>query len=197
MKLFAWFMSTALAAVLGGAAHAATVSVTPNNLGVLQGGQATFELVADFGSLSVLGGAVDLTWDPAVITFDSFTFDPAMSARDPSFDIVENSSPSSLSVGLGNFSGLSFGPGTVLGSMSFNVVGGLGSATQLTLADSQRFAGFFDTAGDPILVDYSDATLTVTAVPLPAAGWLLLGALGLLAAPMRRARTTQAITHME
>lgn len=197
MKLFAWFMSTALAAVLGGAAHAATVSVTPNNLGVLQGGQATFELVADFGSLSVLGGAVDLTWDPAVITFDSFTFDPAMSARDPSFDIVENSSPSSLSVGLGNFSGLTLGPGTVLGSISFNVVGGLGSATQLTLADSQRFAGFFDTAGDPILVDYSDATLTVTAVPLPAAGWLLLGALGLLAWPIRRAHTTQAITHME
>lgn len=177
-----------LVLAMASTAQAATVIFNPADHRTLEGNQILMDLVADFGSTSVLGGTIDLKWDPAVISLDSFTFGPAAADRDQAFDIIDHATSSSLSVGLGNFNGMLLGPGTVLGSLRFDVIGGAGTATSVTLADSQRYAGFFDVTSQPIPVDYGVGSLTV--VPLPAAGWLLLSAMGLLALPARRMRAS-------
>lgn len=244
----------AVACLVGAPAlSAATIGLTPASATVAPGGQVSFDLVADFGDISVLGGATDITWDPDVISFSGFTFDDDVAARD--LGLVLPQSSSQLTIVLGSATGLDMGPGTTIGSLTFTAVGSPGSSSEILLADND-LSGFlrgalfpddwrdldglltakltpmqdkfddkfnggglfdggskhgslfdgarfdknggsskfdFDKHGDSkfdfdfksIDVDYSGATVQV--VPLPAAGWLLLSALGGLALLRRRA----------
>ena len=185
------------------AVNAATISLTPSSAVAQQGGQFTFDLVADFGDAPIFRGATDIHWDPAMLSFSKFTFDSDVDERNFGYAVPM---PSSLSVGVISFSGLSMGPGTVIGSLTFNAIGQPGS-TKITLSDDMigylagGFSGIsndmFEAAGmdkshdsrhdsdnkhdlpfTRLDVDYTSADVSISAVPLPAAGWLLLTALG-------------------
>lgn len=191
----------ALATVLGaGASQAATIALSPTSVEAESGEQFTLNLVHNFGSLLVLAGGTDFTWDPSVLSFKSFSYASDFAAlRDPAFDTKPTGSPNPwdlqspglLTIGYGQFNGISLPTDTVIGTLVFEVVGAAGSSTLIALADSLKWANFFDTDSNPIAVEFTGTTVDVmdaTVVPVPAAAWLLLsGAAGLLAAARRRA----------
>lgn len=156
-------------------AHAASISLDPVNSTGPQGSQITFNLIANFGATATIGGATDLSWDPSVLTFQSFAFDSGFGTppRDAGFDVKDQQSASLYSVGFGNFGGISLATNTTIGHVTFNLIGNTGSSSAITLSDSMKWAGFYDNTGTPISVSYTGATATVSAVPVPAAVWLL------------------------
>lgn len=238
MKQFFKVSVLVLALGTSPAIHAATIALTPAGTAVMQGGQVTFDLIADFGDTRLLGGATDITWDSSALSFSGFTF--ADEIGDLSFNMAIPGS-SKLTVALGSLSGFEMNAGSTIGSVTFTAIGSAGSSTQVVLADNSLIgwlsgslfnndddarAGSFtakesghdkgkfeskdwshdkDFFGkgfshdkdfpkldfDKIDVDYTGASVEITPVPLPAAGWLLLGALGGLAMMRRREGSTQ------
>lgn len=187
-RLASALVAVALATGLANA-DAASISLNPGGASAALGAPVSFDLVADFDGLVLLGGAVDLAWDAQVLEFVEFNFSGGMAPprRDVSFDVVDLQSPGLLSVGFANFGGLTLSAGTTIGSVIFSVLGGPVPSTALMLSDSVKWSGFFDVGGDPVAVDYLGAEFgRLNAVPLPAGQWLLLSAVGALVGALRR-----------
>ncbi|MBI2801057.1 MAG: hypothetical protein HYX63_12410 [Gammaproteobacteria bacterium] len=194
--------AVAIALTLGvSTVHAASINLAPASRLVVSGGQVTFDIVANFGNQSVLGGGTDYSWDSNVLTLAGFAFSPALASRDTDFDAKQTpnpppgtptgpfdvQTPSLLSIVFIKFSGLSIATDTVIGTLTFTASGAPGSSTLISLADSIKWDGYFVANTQvPIPVTYTGATaqiLPLQTVPLPAAGWLLgIGMLGLLGA---------------
>lgn len=172
-------------------ANAAVISLTPTTASAPQGGQVTFDVIADFEGQSTVGGTFDVQWDSSVIGFNDFAFDPSFSARDPDFDVEDLQLSNLLNIGFGNLSGLSITSDTVIGTLTFDVTGAPGMETAVTLLASGTGDPFFDSDSlEPINPNYFGATAMVAdtaPIPLPAASWLLMGGLvGLFGAARRR-----------
>lgn len=163
-------------ALAASATHAASISLDPvgNTTGVVPD-LVTFNLLANFDATITTGGAMDLSWNPAVLNLQGFQFDMGFGAppRDTAFDVVDTQSNGLLSVGFGNFDGITLATPTIIGRISFYLSGSPGSSSAITLNDSVKWGGFYDDMGAPISVTYTGATVGVSAVPVPAAAWLL------------------------
>lgn len=170
------------------AAEAATMSLVAETDSAAQGGVVSYSLVADFGT-TVLGGAADVTWDSAILAFKSFAFDAGFGVppRDTTFDVTELQAPGLFSIGFGNFGGLTTTPGQTLGHIAFTVTAPQG-ATDIGIADSQKWGNFFDVNANDLIITYTGAQATVvpSAVPLPGAVVLMLPALAGLGMQRKR-----------
>lgn len=170
-------------------AEAASIVFNPIAQNAAQGAQVSFDLIADFDGLVLLGGAVDIAWNEQLLALVDFNFSAAMAPprRDTAFDVVDLQSAGLLSVGFGNFGGLTLPAGTNVGTLTFSVLGGPVQSTALMLSDSVKWSGFFDVDGDPLEVNYVGAEFgRLNAVPLPGSQWLLLSAAAGLAGVLRR-----------
>jgi len=151
------------------------------------------DLLGDFTGDGTLGGGLDIFYDAAVIEFLGFDFGSATLALDPALSRTPDVLANELEgLGFGNFAGIG-GAGRV-GTLSFKALAP--GSTQLVLAvtDDLLKGGPFvsaDTFGEQP-VDLTAATVTVAPVPLPAAAWLMAGALAGLAVRGRRAATVHA-----
>jgi hypothetical protein len=165
----------ALLFLASGIAASAVITLSPlTPTNVSPGLDIQFNLFADFESDTTDGGAVDIVFDPNVLQFEGFQFDPGFTTRDAGlpFDIVDPQSPGLLSIGFASASN-TFSGVFVIGILTLTA-NGVGS-TQITFGDSIKWGGF----GVP--VDYTGASVQVVqAVPIPASGWLLFSALAFL-----------------
>ncbi len=157
-----------------------TSNLSPGDIVSLQVWLDFSDVVDDFGTpVGTLGGGWDILYDPTLIAFTGLDFqivgDPAF-ARPP--DIL----PGILeSWSAGDFNGI-IGP-VLAGTVSFEVIASGPFTTSIWLRESLGLAGTWVSAGDfvSIIVPEYDA-VTLTGVPLPATGWLLMPAIAALAA---------------
>ena len=146
------------------------------------------DLIGDFTGDGTLGGGLDIFYDAAVIEFLGFDFDSATLPLDPTLSRKPDVLTDELEgLAFGNFVGI--GDAGRVGTLSFKALAA--GSTQLVLAvtDNLLKGGPFvsaDTFGEQA-VDLAAASVTVAPVPLPAAAWLMAGALAGVAMRRRRA----------
>jgi hypothetical protein len=190
--------------IAASAAHSASIGLRPDRLELAPGTPAgtaiSFELVVDFGTQLVFGGATDIKFDPAALSLRSgewFQWDSAFGpiATDSTppnrmslYDVRDaTQGPGLVSIGFGNDAGVT-GAFTV-GKLLLNLAQDAkpGPIATLTLTDSGKWGGFTDVPGLPIQIAYAGAT--VTAVPLPSSAWLFATGLAMLGMLRLRRRT--------
>lgn len=167
-------------------AHSATITIAPPVVTIMpdRHQQLDFEILGDFGDTLVAGGTMDVTWNPFLLDGDRLLGGVAprdnLPGQESSFT-VRNDTDAPLGRGMfgfGSLTGIHIPAGTPIGHLRLFSVGPAGT-TPISISDSIRGAGFFDITGAPIDVDYvGTSATTIAVVPLPAAGWLLLSALG-------------------
>lgn len=162
-----------------GAARALNIiSPTPVSYEASLGERVELILQMQFDE-ATLGGGVDLLFDPSVLDFVSFEFDPGL-GDDPGFRLTPSSpiNGNLLVLGFGDFNGIA--GSRAIGTVTFDAVG-VGVANLSTSPNAQP-AGPFVSAASPLdllLVDFEASTVTV--VPEPGTlGLLILGSGGLV-----------------
>jgi len=162
---------------------AATVSLDPSTGFVSEGGQFTVNLVMDAsdaignhpGSFS---GMVLVDFDAALVDYVGFEYNSP--ATEFGTAVIETNS-----VQLGFNTANDVG---IIGTFTFDVLGSAGSIISLGLDDAlPRIGTFFN--NDPIANQKFEPVFSgaeVSVVPIPAAAWLMLSALGILGGLSRR-----------
>lgn len=174
------------------AGTASAVSITPDASGaVLDVGQEiTVTIIGDFQDDPTLGGGLDIDWDTSVLSLLSFT--PIDWGNDAGFFNPGTVSDGSVDgFAAGNFNGVA---GPV--DMAVLVFVAVGEGQSLHLSDdSDGLAGPFVSAGSFAIQDVdfganNDAghiSVAASAVPVPAALWLMIAGLGSLLGFRRKA----------
>ena len=167
------------------AAQAASVSLVPDAAAVDNGAVLNVDL--NFNAPDAPGatpgsfdGIILLQYDPTLVMFEGFSFsDPAVALHplDPislGDGTVEVGFQNALNVG-------------TIGTFTFTVLGLNGDVINLSIADADDFFGsFVNTVPtiQPVDPDFNGTSVNV--VPIPAAVWLFVSALGLAAGVARR-----------
>lgn len=178
-KIFTGFL---LVLFLSLESHAATVSLSPAPSIIEQGDSFVLELVgSDFNNGSLDGGGVNISFDSSVINVTSVTVNSA--------DWEFFSTNGSIDNLFGSVNGISFNSfQSRTGDLQFAsiefVAVGLGSSE---LGLSEYDLNPFATGGSlyPNLILDQASSVTVQAVPLPAALWLFITGIGLFATQKR------------
>ncbi|ATG91952.1 hypothetical protein MKLM6_3767 [Methylomonas koyamae] len=148
------------------AVEASQVSFVQSNVNALPGQILTFDLVGEGFSSGPDGAGFSLAWDKTVLQYVTTTV--ANPPWDTSFVSDTNAGSGMVDfVFLGKSTGTA-GTDFSLASFTFNVIGNVGAATELSLADA--FGGFSALGGQSLSVNYLNSQVQV--VPLPSAVWL-------------------------
>ena len=181
----------AIALLLGSTslAQAATIAITPHHSSAQPGDIVTFELYGNFDDEPTLGGGFDIVFRADQLSVVSFTY---ADIGDPAFQFTPVASPGALT-------GISFGelfgcPGPDCAPDGGNFL--IGTLDLLVDPLASQGIAFINgpTNSDPApgpfasgvtfgeqAVDFKGATLAIKVVPIPAAVWLMFGALAALA----------------
>ena len=163
---------------------ASSVRLEPASPGIVIqiGDIVPFDLLMDFSADPTIGGGVDIQFNPDVLTFVSFTFNPAF-PTDPAFtrqpDVMAGGALNSL--GFGSFSGLSSGR---VGTFEFQGSGAGTTGIELLgdgrPGDTAVVAGQFFSAVNFLTQPVSFNGLSVTVVPVPVPWGMLLAGFGMI-----------------
>jgi len=160
-------------------AIAATVSLIPDALTVQEGGVISIDLFMDVADTAT--PAPDAIMGKVIIEFDS-----ALATYNNDFSI---SAPASVT------SGPTAGAGSLefdfagaqavgnIGTFSLTAIGGVGSIISITVDDNALIGSSFIDAlptNKPVNPAFVGTAVTITPIPVPAAAWLMVSALGLL-----------------
>ena len=154
-------------------ARALSMTLLPQNQLVNTGDVVAIDVWVDF-DLFIIGGGFDIAWDPNALAFESVELadigNPAFRRTPDVFDgLLESWAFGDFAPFIGEH---------FVGTVFFTVLDGMGQTTDIMASDTSGIGGPWTDAFLFYTLDYHDATLT--RVPLPAAGWLMLGALGTL-----------------
>lgn len=160
--------------------QAATVAVSAPSLGTINVGDTFTVTIDGSGFIGVDGGGIDLAYDAAALQYNGATLDAA-------FWNVSAITGTESTGFVATIYGATFFSGTTtftLATLSFTAL-----AVGTSLLDiSHATTGTWSDAGSTIVPTFTDGSITVSAIPLPAAFWLLgAGLIGLVGVARRRA----------
>jgi len=163
-------------------AQAASISLSPASQNAVVGDTLSYQVNVDFSDVATDGGSFRISYDSGLLGNANFSYaslsSPITGSWTPAYSagLIE-------SVG---FDANAFQGTAVLGTLSFTVLNA--GSTSVTLSDMlDANLRFLDSdQWDPIMVGYSGATANLTAVPVPAALWLMASGLSVLGLGMRR-----------
>lgn len=163
-------------------AEANTVQFTQSNFDVAPGETFTVDLVGTDFLSGPDGAAFALSWDPAVLSYVSTT------VANPPWDIPSVSDGTAAAgnieyVFLSKTAG-DAGSDFSLASFTFQVLGGAGATSPLSLSNDPYDVGFVAPGGQSLTVSYVNSDVHV--VPVPAAIWLFGSALAGMGLVRRR-----------
>jgi len=146
---------------------------------------APFSLtVLGFDFPATIGGGIDLSFDPAIINISAVTMNTAV------FPFSDAGTIDNVAGTLTDayFNSLAAPSGT-LEFMTIDFIAMGAGSTQLSLSEG-LLAVFADVDANQFgsQIQFIPASVTVTAVPVPAATWLMLSGLGLISAVARKGR---------
>jgi len=162
--------------------NAASVSLSPSSQDVLlSDGTATLDLLIDFTDVAggTTGGAVNLAFGGSIgfVSFTSSPFYDSLDAFATFHNSVQADPGTDYMISFGSFAGIT--TAETLGTITVDLLGpGLGTAD---LSLNSLFGGFTDVSGGVTLNN-----ATVTAVPVPAVGWLMFSGIAVVFARLRR-----------
>lgn len=176
-KLMNMIWTLALSSMIG-SVHAATVSIDPFSQPVVAGNSVSFNIIVDFSSTATSKGWFDLSYDPSLLGFSSFIYNVPFTSDVTTIGV--NTATSGLIKNIG-FVGAKATSGT-LGTVTFSTTDP-GTAALNTVATY----GFRNSADTSFLsMTYNGGTAQISAVPVPAALWLMASGLSALGLAFRR-----------
>jgi hypothetical protein len=155
-------------------AHAATVYLDPLTQSALIGNTLSVALKGQDFTQTIEGGGVNLRFNPAVLQLNSVAVDTTTWEFFTTPGTINNAAGTLTDLTFSSFAGRS---GSFSIAQIIFQVTGLGTSP-LTLTESQLnpFSSGGALLNPPVV--FIPATIQVTAVPIPAAIWLLLSAMG-------------------
>ncbi len=186
--IFAACTSALLIAAPSSSAFSLTIDLIPTTAvsGVTPGDIVAFDIILDFTDDPTLGGGFDLTFDESQLQLIGFS--DTILLGDPQFGLLPTYVEGSgllESWAIADFVGIAYG---LIGSVEFVVRPGA-TTSVVALGPTNGLGGPWQSATFPACcqdVDYG--AVTVSAIPLPAAAWLLSGALVTISALWSRPR---------
>ncbi|MFK8031341.1 MAG: VPLPA-CTERM sorting domain-containing protein [Gammaproteobacteria bacterium] len=181
----------------GQMSYANVIGVAPTTSTIGVGQEITLDITMEFLQETV-GGSFDIFYDTNIFDVVSFSYDATFSVDviDPAFTLTPENCETDGSaiggcsvgdaelnaVGFGNFDGI-IGD-YVIGQLTLVATNG-GLGTIGTASSDSPFGGFISAAdASEMIVVYNGASVLV--VPVPAAIWLMLSALGIMGGLRRR-----------
>jgi hypothetical protein len=179
------FLTVALMELVGNV-YGATVSLSPSRAEVNVGDRFEVDIVGSGFDVVLDGGGFNVHFDPSVLQLDGVTIDA--NVWDPAFSYINGG----IDNDTGDVTGLIFGSFTdntgnfPIATLEFTAAAlGSNSPLLLSLYDMNPFgSGGVDITNTVVL---GNGVVDVSAVPLPAAGWLMMAGLGLLMSRRRSA----------
>jgi hypothetical protein len=161
---------------------AATVSLVPSTTTVSEGGQFTVDLVmdaadADGNHPGSFRGKIEVDFDALLVDYVGFVYNsPAVEFGTTTI------SEGSVELGFDQSEDVA-----TIGTFTFDALGSAGSTISFGLGDAQPLLGsFFNTDGVVKKFEPAFNGAEVSVVPIPAAAWLMMSALGILGGLSRR-----------
>jgi hypothetical protein len=165
--------------------QAATVDITidPANSSVVLGQSFSVDILGNYSdSGSLVGGSLNLIFDPLVLNVTGVTLvAPDMFGGGMGSGAIDNAAGRVDLIGFSDFIGVT--GNFTLATIDFIAVGeGSNSALQLEDAMDLVLEWLNDAPpfGEPVTPVFTNGSVTVSAVPIPAAIWLLASCFGLL-----------------
>ncbi len=159
------------------------------------GQTVSLDISLDFVQTTV-GGSIDIFYDAGLLSFVSFEFDDGfLGLIDPAFTVMpdnclsDGAAIAGCSVGDAELNGLSFGNfdgitgELTVGTVTFETLD-VGIAVVTMANNDAPYEGFIGLDASELLVLYGPGTVHI--VPVPAAIWLMLSAVGIAGAMRRR-----------
>jgi len=170
-----------LASIFALPAYSATISLVPSTTTVNEGGTFSVDLVLD--AADAPGNHPGSFRGKITVDYGNFSDYTGFTYNSPAVSFGDtNDNPGVIELGFD----LANDVGTI-GTFTFNVTGSAGDLIDLEIDDAVLFIGsFFNTDPSPTKFTPLFGDAQVSVIPIPAAAWLMLGALGTLGGMARR-----------